>query len=83
MQMCPLITEVHKDSLALATDTTVTIGRIYKIQKLHMISFWRVSMPRRICYQEETSQHSESSRQGISMSDPIIDEMSLLSPFQA
>ena len=45
MQMCPLITEVHKDILALTTDTTVTIGTIDKIQKLHIRSFWRVSAP--------------------------------------
>ena len=32
--MCPLNTEIYKDSLALATDTTVTIGTIDKIKKL-------------------------------------------------
>ena len=34
--MCPLNTEAYKDSLALATDTTVTIGTIDEIQKLHI-----------------------------------------------
>ena len=34
--MCPLSTEVYKDSLALATDSTVTIGTIDEIQKLHI-----------------------------------------------
>ena len=34
--MCPLNSEAYKDSLALATDTTVTIGTIDEIQKLHI-----------------------------------------------
>ena len=53
--MCPLNTEVYKDSLALATDTTVTIGTIDEIQKLHIRSVPLGECPRRICYQEETS----------------------------
>ena len=32
--MCPLNTEAYKYSLALATDTTVTIGTIVEIQKV-------------------------------------------------
>ena len=34
--MCPLNSEEYRDSLALATDTTVTIGTIDEIQKLHI-----------------------------------------------
>ena len=53
--MCPLNTEHYKDSLALATDTTVTIGTIDEIQKLHIRAVPLGECPRRICYQEETS----------------------------
>ena len=53
--MCPLNTEAYKDSLALATDTTVTIGTIDEIQKLHIRSVPLGENPRRITYQEETS----------------------------
>merc|ERR1719458_1920362 len=53
--MCPLNSEAYKDSLALATDTTVTIGTIDEIQKLHIRSVPFGESPRRICYQEETS----------------------------
>jgi len=53
--MCPLNTEAYKDSLALATDTTVTIGTIDEIQKLHIRSVPLGESPRRICYQEDTS----------------------------
>ena len=53
--MCPLNSEAYKDSLALATDTTVTIGTIDEIQKLHIRSVPLGESPRRICYQEETS----------------------------
>ena len=53
--MCPLNTEVYKDSLALATDTTVTIGTIDEIQKLHIRTIPLGECPRRITYQEETS----------------------------
>jgi DNA damage-binding protein 1 len=34
--MCPLNAEAYPDSLALATDSTVTIGTIDEIQKLHI-----------------------------------------------
>jgi len=53
--MCPLNSEAYKDSLALATDTTVTIGTIDEIQKLHIRSVPLGESPRRIAYQEETS----------------------------
>merc|ERR1719216_662791 len=53
--MCPLNAEAYPDSLALATDTTVTIGTIDEIQKLHIRSVPLGESPRRICYQEETS----------------------------
>ena len=53
--MCPLNTEVYKDSLALATDTTVTIGTIDEIQKLHIRSIPLGESPRRVTYQEETA----------------------------
>merc|ERR1719322_173620 len=53
--MCPLNSEAYKDSLALATDTTVTIGTIDEIQKLHIRSVPLGENPRRITYQEETS----------------------------
>ena len=52
--MCPLNTDVYKDSLALATDTTVTIGTIDEIQKLHIRTVPLGESPRRIGYQEET-----------------------------
>ena len=51
--MCPFNTEVYKDSLVLATDTTVTIGTIDEIQKLHIRFVPLGECPRRICYQEE------------------------------
>ncbi len=41
-------------SLALATDTTVTIGTIDEIQKLHIRTVPLGETPRRIAYQEET-----------------------------
>ena len=31
--MCPITTEVYRDSLVLAKDTTVSIGTIEKAQK--------------------------------------------------
>jgi DNA damage-binding protein 1 len=34
--MCPLNSEAYKESLALASDSAVTIGTIDEIQKLHI-----------------------------------------------
>ena len=70
------------------TKTALLLPQTRQLQSEQLIRFRNFILylfgecPRRTCYQEETSQHSESSRQGISMSGPIIDEMSLLSPFQ-
>ncbi len=52
--MCPLDAEAYPDSLALATDSTVTIGTIDEIQKLHIRTVPLGETPRRIAYQEET-----------------------------
>ncbi len=52
--MCPLNAEAYPDSLALATDSTVTIGTIDEIQKLHIRSIPLGETPRRIAYQEQT-----------------------------
>lgn len=52
--MCPLNAEAYPDSLALATDSTVTIGTIDEIQKLHIRTVPLGETPRRIAYQEET-----------------------------
>jgi DNA damage-binding protein 1 len=52
--MCPLNAEAYPDSLALATDTTVTIGTIDEIQKLHIRTIPLGETPRRITYQEQT-----------------------------
>lgn len=53
--MCSLNAESYPDSLALATDSTVTIGTIDEIQKLHIRTVPLGESPRRIAYQE-TSQ---------------------------
>ena len=34
--MCPLNSDSYRDSLALASDSAVTIGTIDEIQKLHI-----------------------------------------------
>lgn len=52
--MCPLNSEAYPDSLALATDTAVTIGTIDEIQKLHIRTIPLGESPRRIAYQEST-----------------------------
>ena len=52
--MCPLNAEAYPDSLALATDSTVTIGTIDEIQKLHIRTIPLKETPRRITYQEQT-----------------------------
>ncbi|XP_063230961.1 DNA damage-binding protein 1 [Bacillus rossius redtenbacheri] len=53
--MCSLNAEAYTDSLALATDSSVTIGTIDEIQKLHIRTVPLGESPRRIAYQE-TSQ---------------------------
>lgn len=52
--MCSLNAEAYPDSLALATDSTVTIGTIDEIQKLHIRTVPLGETPRRISYQEAT-----------------------------
>nr|CAD7595538.1 unnamed protein product [Timema genevievae] len=52
--MCSLNSEAYADSLALATDSTVTIGTIDEIQKLHIRTVPLGESPRRIAYQEST-----------------------------
>ncbi|XP_066157615.1 DNA damage-binding protein 1 [Euwallacea fornicatus] len=51
-QMCSLNAEAYPDSLALATATSVTIGTIDEIQKLHIRTIPLQESPRRIAYQE-------------------------------
>ncbi|CAH0552007.1 unnamed protein product [Brassicogethes aeneus] len=53
--MCSLNAEAYPDSLALATDNSVTIGTIDEIQKLHIRTVPLQESPKRIAYQE-TSQ---------------------------
>ncbi|KAK3102365.1 hypothetical protein FSP39_010832 [Pinctada imbricata] len=50
--MCPLNSEGYPDSLALANDSTLTIGTIDEIQKLHIRTINLGESPRRIAYQE-------------------------------
>ncbi|CAG9789143.1 unnamed protein product [Diatraea saccharalis] len=52
--MCSLNAVAYPDSLALATDSTVTIGTIDEIQKLHIRTVPLGETPRRIAYQEAT-----------------------------
>ncbi|KAI4468344.1 dna repair/rna processing cpsf family [Holotrichia oblita] len=52
--MCSLNAEAYPDSLALATDSSVTIGTIDEIQKLHIRTVPLQESPRRIAYQEES-----------------------------
>ncbi|KAI8494230.1 DNA damage-binding protein 1 [Branchiostoma belcheri] len=53
--MCPLNSQGYPDSLALTNDSTLTIGTIDEIQKLHIRTVPLYESPRRIAYQE-TSQ---------------------------
>ncbi|KAM4617194.1 DNA damage-binding protein 1 [Discoglossus pictus] len=50
--MCPLNSEGYPDSLALANNSTLTIGTIDEIQKLHIRTVPLYESPRKICYQE-------------------------------
>lgn len=52
--MCPLNSEGYPDSLALANDSTLTIGTIDEIQKLHIRTIPLMESPRRIAYQESS-----------------------------
>ncbi|KAG9336354.1 hypothetical protein JZ751_002701 [Albula glossodonta] len=52
--MCPLNSEGYPDSLALANNSTLTIGTIDEIQKLHIRTVPLYESPRRICYQEQS-----------------------------
>ncbi|CAG9764896.1 unnamed protein product [Ceutorhynchus assimilis] len=53
-QMCSLNAQAYPDSLALATTTSVTIGTIDEIQKLHIRTIPLHESPRRISYQESS-----------------------------
>ena len=61
--MCPLNSEAFPDSLVLATDTSVTIGTIDEIQKLHIRTIPLGESPRRIAYQESTQVLFKSTNQ--------------------
>ncbi|NXL67399.1 DDB1 protein, partial [Chordeiles acutipennis] len=50
--MCPLNSDGYPDSLALANNSTLTIGTIDEIQKLHIRTVPLYESPRKICYQE-------------------------------
>ncbi|ESO97964.1 hypothetical protein LOTGIDRAFT_209160 [Lottia gigantea] len=52
--MCPLNSEGYPDSLALANDSTLMIGTIDEIQKLHIRTIPLWESPRRIAYQESS-----------------------------
>ncbi|XP_012942382.1 DNA damage-binding protein 1 isoform X2 [Aplysia californica] len=52
--MCPLNSDGYPDSLALSNDTTLMIGTIDEIQKLHIRTIPLRESPRRIAYQEPT-----------------------------
>jgi len=51
-QMSPFNSEDFSDSLAIATESGLTIGTIDDIQKLHIRSVPLGEQPRRICHQE-------------------------------
>lgn len=52
--MCPLNCEAYPDSLALTTESSLIIGTIDEIQKLHIRTVLLGESPRRITYQEQT-----------------------------
>lgn len=52
--MCPLNSDGYPDSLAIANDSTLTIGTIDEIQKLHIRTIPLGESPRRIAYQESS-----------------------------
>ena len=51
-QMTPFNSDEFADSLAIATETALTIGTIDDIQKLHIRTVPLGEQPRRICHQE-------------------------------
>lgn len=53
--MCSFSTEAFTDSLALATDETLTIGTVDEIQKLHIRTVELRETPRRICHHEPSA----------------------------
>ncbi len=80
--MCPLNAEAYPDSLALATDSTVTIGTIDEIQKLHIRTIPLSESPRRITYQEHTQtfgvltlRHDIQGKDGLTPSRPSASTM--------
>lgn len=52
--MCPFNTEAYPESLAVATESALTIGNIDEIQKLHIRKVPLGEMPRRIAHQESS-----------------------------
>ena len=52
--MCPLNAGAFPESLALATESSLTIGTIDEIQKLHIRTVPLGETPRRIAYQESS-----------------------------
>lgn len=52
--MCALDSEGYPDSLALANDNVLLIGKIDEIQKLHIRTVPLYESPRRIAYQEKS-----------------------------
>ncbi|XP_067655980.1 DNA damage-binding protein 1-like isoform X1 [Haliotis asinina] len=52
--MCPLNSDGYRDSLALASDSSLIIGTIDEIQKLHIRTIPLGESPRRIAYQESS-----------------------------
>ena len=59
--MCPLNTDAYADSMALADDSSLTIGTIDEIQKLHIRTVALAESPRRIAYQEASQVEGGSS----------------------
>ena len=48
--MCPFNTDAYPESLAVDTESTLTIGNIDEIQKLHIRKVALGEMPRRIAH---------------------------------
>lgn len=56
--MCPFHTDSYPESLAVATESALTIGNIDEIQKLHIRKVPLGEMPRRIAHQESSRMFS-------------------------
>jgi len=54
-QICAFNSASFPESLAIATEESLTIGTIDDIQKLHIRDIPLREMPRRICHQESSS----------------------------